>query len=283
MGRRPLVSIVIPTYNSARTLGRTLESIARQTYGNIEVIVVDKGSSDSTVDVARSFGARVLVVGASERSEQKNVGAREARGDYLYFVDSDFILEPGVVEEAVDKCEVEGYDAVLIHNTSDPTVSFWARVRKFERDFYMGDRLNVAVRFMRRDVFFSVGGFDEGLVAGEDYDLHNRIVRAGYRIGEIRSREIHIGEPRSLLEVARKHFYYGKTIGRFIAKNGRRGVAQLSPVRPSYLKQWRRFFDDPLVTVGFIVYQAVRYSSALAGLLAGGLEAGARRLRGANR
>ncbi len=282
MGGNPLVSIIIPTYNSAGTLRRTLDSIAGQTYDNIEVIVVDKGSSDSTVEIAESFGARVLLVRVRERSEQKNLGAREARGDYLYFVDSDFILEPRVVEEAVSKCELEGYDAVLIHNTSDPTISFWARVRKFERDFYIGDRLNVAVRFMRREVFFSVGGFDESLVAGEDYDLHNRIVEAGYRIGEILSREVHIGEPRTLLDVAKKHFYYGRTIGRFIAKNGRRGVAQISPVRPSYLRNWRRFLEDPVITIGFVVYQTVRYASAAAGLLGGRIEAGARRLRRAN-
>ncbi len=268
----PLVSIIIPTYNSASTLDRTLESIARQTYRNIEVIIVDKGSSDDTVSIAERWGARVLVVRAGERSEQKNAGARAARGEILYFVDSDFVLEPTVVEEAVRKIVVDGYDAVLIHNTSDPSVSFWARVRKFERDFYKGDSINVAARFMRREVFFSVGGFDEELVAGEDYDLHNRIVKAGYKIGSIEPVEVHIGEPRSLIEVARKHFYYGRTLARFIAKHGGRGVVQLSPVRPSYLRNWRRFARHPVLTLGFIVYQAVRYSSALAGLLWGGAE-----------
>ena len=97
-------------------------------------------------------------------------------------------------------------------------------------------------------------------------------MKAGYRIASIEPGEIHIGEPRSLLEVARKHFYYGRTLSRFIAKHGGRGIAQLSPVRPSYLRNWRRFVRHPVLTLGFIVYQAVRYSSALAGLVWGGAE-----------
>ncbi len=265
----PLVSVIIPTYNSEKTIGECLESIKNQTYKNIEIIVVDKGSTDRTVEIAKKYTDKVFVINAGERSEQLNFGIKRAKGKYIYRVDSDFILEPTVIEEAVNKCEKNEYDAVCIHNTSDPTISFWAKVRKLERDCYEDDELNVAARFIRKDVVESVGGFDEDLIAGEDYDLHNRLLNAGYKIGRISAKEIHVGEPKTLWEIIRKHYYYGKTLPRFIEKNKGKGIKQLSPIRPAYLRHWRKFVRHPILTLGFIVYQVTRYISAGAGYIVG--------------
>ncbi|ENN96229.1 glycosyl transferase family protein [Methanocaldococcus villosus KIN24-T80] len=265
----PLVSVVIPTYNSEKTIGICLESIKNQTYKNIEIIVVDKFSDDNTVKIAKKYTDKVFVINAKERSEQLNFGVKMAKGKYIYRVDSDFVLEPTVIEEAVKKCEEEGYDAVCIHNTSDPTISFWAKVRKLERDCYEDDKLNVAARFIRKDAFENVGGFDENLVAAEDYDLHNRLLRAGYKIGRIKSKEIHIGEPKSLWEIIKKHYYYGKTLPKFVEKNKGRGIKQLSPIRPAYLKHWKKFVKHPVLTLGFIIYQISRYGAAGIGYIVG--------------
>ena len=90
-----LVSIVIPAYNRERTLKRTIESVLRQTIRDIEVIVVDDASIDSTVAVARELARsdpRVrLIQGTSHRGAQgaRNLGARDAGGDSLGFFDSD--------------------------------------------------------------------------------------------------------------------------------------------------------------------------------------------------
>jgi glycosyltransferase involved in cell wall biosynthesis len=263
----PLVSIVIPTKNSANTLGITLESINNQTYRNYEIIVVDNYSTDDTIELARQY-TKSAYVEAPERTAQVNFGIRKARGKYIYEVGSDFVLEPDLIEEAVLKCELEGYAALTIHNTSDETISFWAKVRKFERDMYLDDELNVAVRFMRKDIFDKVGYFDESMVAAEDYDLHNRIVAAGYKIGRINAKETHIGEPKTLREIINKHYYYGTTIPAFLAKNPRKGMRQLSPFRPAYLRHWKAFFKHPILALGFLVYQVARYSSAIMGYVA---------------
>jgi glycosyltransferase involved in cell wall biosynthesis len=263
----PLVSIIIPTYNSEKTISRCLESIKNQSYKNIEVIVVDKFSKDRTVEIAKRFGAQVFLKGP-ERSSQVNFGVKKARGKYIYRVDSDFVLEPTVVEEAVRKCENENYDAICIHNTSDPTISFWSKIRKFERDFYKYDELNVAARFFRKEVFEAIGGYNESLIAGEDYDLHNRLLKNGFKIGRIiTAQEIHIGEPKSLWEVAKKHYYYGKSIEKFIEANPRIWTKQFSPIRPSFIKNWQEFMRNPTLTLGFIIYQIVRYFSAILGFL----------------
>jgi glycosyltransferase involved in cell wall biosynthesis len=83
MPEESLVSIVIPTFNSERTLSKCLESIKNQTYSNIEVIVVDKFSQDKTVEIASKFKVKVFTIIAKERNEQLNYGIRQAKGRYV--------------------------------------------------------------------------------------------------------------------------------------------------------------------------------------------------------
>ncbi len=265
---KPLVSVIVPTKNSAKTLERCLESIRKQTYPNMEIIVVDNYSTDETREIARKYADKVLMKG-NERSAQVNFGVKNSSGKYIYEVGSDFVLEPTVVEEAVELAERLELDGVLIHNTSDPSVSFWAKVRKLERDCYKDDPHHVAVRFLRRDFFERLGGFDERLVAGEDYDLHRRFLEAGGKLGMIKSEEVHIGEPKSLWEIAKKFYYYGKTLGK--AGVDRRAVKQLGPLRSSYLRHWKEFVRHPILTIGFLIYNVVKYGCALVGFVRGSL------------
>ncbi len=260
----PLVSVIIPTKNSSSTLARCLDSIMNQTYKNIEIIVVDNYSSDTTLDIANRYTNNIFTIGP-ERGAQINYGANHASGKYLYRVDSDFELDANIILEAVSTAELNNYAAILIHNTSDPIVSYWAKVRKFERDMYASDDLNVAVRFILREVFSSVGGFDPQLVSGEDYDLHNRIIQK-YDIGRICPKETHLREYKSIKEVVEKHYHYGKSINLFLKKNRSRGFKQLSPFRKAYLKHYREFLTHPCLTIGFIVYQVVRYGACAIGI-----------------
>lgn len=261
------MSVVIPTKNSAKTLVQCLESVKKQDYENIEIIVVDNHSTDNTVEIAKHYTNSVYTF-SPERSSQINYGVKCATGKYVYRVDSDFVLENGLISEAVSVSESNDYAAVLIHNASDPTVSYWAKVRKFERDMYDADDLNVAVRFIKRDVFLLVGGFDSRLVYGEDYDLHNRIIEK-YKIGRINAKELHLGEYKSIKEIAKVNYYYGKSAYLFLEKNRSRGIKQVNPIRLVYLKHYRNFLRHPKLSAGFIVYQVVRYSSGFIGLLVG--------------
>jgi len=266
MKDKPQVSVIIPTKNSERFLEKCLRSVRAQTYPNVEVIVVDNFSEDRTKLIAERYADSVLLKGP-ERSAQVNFGAVHARGKYVYRVDSDVVVESCVVEEAIEKCEVEGFDAVCVHNTSDPSVGFWARVRKLERDCYADDELNVAARFFRKEVFEKIGGFNENLIAAEDYDLHNRILKHGFKIGHVKSKEIHVGEPRNLLEVARKHYQYGKTVQRFLDMNSEKGIKQISPLRSAFIRNWKNFAKYPSLAFGFVLYQVVRYLAAGLGFL----------------
>ena len=257
----PLVSVIVPTKNSSDTIDLCLSSIINQTYKNIEIIVVDNYSTDTTITIALKYTKKIFTVGP-ERSVQMNFGAKMASGKYIYRVDSDFILDTDLIAEAVNTAESNNYGAIIIHNASDESVSFWSRVRKMERDMYVSDESKVAVRFIRKDVFTSVGGFDPLLFAAEDYDLHNRIIKE-FAVGRIKARELHKGEAKSLKEIAQKHYYYGKNTIYFLKKNKKRALIQLTPFKGIYLE----FFSHPVLGAGFITYQVVRYVSGFCGML----------------
>lgn len=224
----PIVSIVVPTYNSSRTLPRCLESVENQDYRPIELIIVDRHSIDSTRAIAEKYGATFLLKGP-ERSSQKNWGAKCARGEFLYFVDSDFILERRAVSKCVDL--YKSYDAVSTINYSLGR-SLWGKSIELKERFLAHDPTIQTVRFIRRSIFLRVGGFDESLVVGEDLDLYRRLQENNFRIGSASAIEWHVGEPETLRDIAKRSFYYGKVVKTYLNKRKGLAVRQLSPLKP---------------------------------------------------
>src|SRR5437667_12695969 len=100
----PVVSVIVPTFNSSENMRTCLESLKAQTYPDIEVIVVDNHSEDKTREIVRRFGIEPLIAGP-ERSSQVNLGVKRARGKYVYRVDSDFFVSKNVIKESVEHCE----------------------------------------------------------------------------------------------------------------------------------------------------------------------------------
>ena len=162
----------------------------------------------------------------------------------------------------------EGYDALALHNRSVGS-SVWAKVRYLERESYRNDSSIVAVRFMRRAVFETVGGFDEALVAGEDFDLHNRIVAAGFKWTHLDAIEDHIGEPINIREVWQKFYYYGRTIRRYQKKAGVRGKRQLGFFRPQFKQIQLQLIKNPKLFSAFWFYMFVKYAAGAAGVIRG--------------
>lgn len=260
-----LVSVVIPTKNSARYVGRCLESIRNQSYTPIEIIVVDNRSTDKTRDIARRFGASVYSAGP-ERAAQTNVGISHARGMYIYRVDSDFVVEKDVIAQAVQKCVREKLDGIAVHNISAPGLGFWSDVRNLERETYKNDSLVVGVRFFTQASWEKIGRYDDAII-WDDYDFHNRFVTAGFRWGRIRAKEYHLGEPKNIWDIMKKSFYYGREMVPYMRKHPQRALLQANPVRVSYVRHWRSFIAHPLLTLGFIIMQFVKYSAGMVGFV----------------
>lgn len=264
--KKPLVSVIIPAINSAKFIKDCLQSVRAQTYKNIEVIVVDRGSTDDTEKIAKKYADHVYVWGP-ERSAQLNFGAKKAKGKFLYRVDADFVLEPRVIEECVEKCEKEKLDGIAIHNTSAEGLGFWADVRKYERNSYIDDNLIVAVRFFTKEAWKTIGGFDETLYGPEDYDFHNKFVKTGFKWGRIRAIERHLGEPRSLADIWRKHYFYGQQMVKYFKKYPAIATKQLMPVRKSYFRHFMNFALRPTILFGLIVMTIVKFTAGGIGFL----------------
>ncbi|WP_353067107.1 glycosyltransferase family 2 protein [Arcanobacterium hippocoleae] len=115
---KPLVSIVVPVYNSANFLPDLFASLRTQTYHNLEIICVNDGSQDHSLDILQKYAAadsRIIVVDKHNTGAAKtrNVGMMVAAGKYLCFVDSDDFIEPDTISTLVQTAETHRADAVV--------------------------------------------------------------------------------------------------------------------------------------------------------------------------
>ena len=212
----PLVSVIIPTKNSARTLEKCLESIKNQSYQNIELIVVDNNSSDETKKIARKYTDKVFNFGP-ERSAQRNYGAKQASGEYLLIHDSDIYFNQDSVKECVDLTKKEECDAIILPEKSIG-IGFWAEVKAYERSFYVGNDYMEGARFFKKGIYEKLDGYDENLYAGEDWDLTIRIREAGYRISRTKLFLEHDEGNIDLLGSSRKKKYYASNFFEIYSK-----------------------------------------------------------------
>ncbi|MEY3360998.1 MAG: hypothetical protein RL531_717 [Actinomycetota bacterium] len=196
---RPLVSVVIPAYNAAGYLAPTIESVLAQTYRPIEVLVVDDGSSDDTVGIARAFGDPIRVIEQENRGPAgaRNTGFAAARGDIIALLDADDLWMPARLTACVDLLQSDptlGFvttDAYLIEEDTPTERRYYGDYQRYpfpargaqldeiaKRNFVF-----VSVVFDRR-LFDLVGArLDERLWGTEDYDLWTRFLLAGAEAG----------------------------------------------------------------------------------------------------
>lgn len=266
--KKPLVSVIVPCKNSEATLDICLRSIADQTYKNIEIIVVDNFSTDKTPEIAQKY-TKLFFTKGPERSAQANFGVKKAKGEYIYKVDSDFVLDKNVVSECVERA-AEGYDAVVVHNTPDVRVSWVAKIRKFEVDMYKYDLDHSSARFVRKDIYEKIGGFDSDVTAGEDYDFQNKLNRAGVKTGFVDAEALHLGEPKTMWKHLKKYYKYGADFVNYKSTATKEeSSTQLGFVRKVYLRNWKNFLRHPLLGSEFICYHTAKYAFGAAGFAVG--------------
>ena len=117
---QPLVSVIVPIYNAKNHIARCIESIRRQTYRNLEILLLNDGSQDVSLAVCRMFAKvdpRIILIDKANSgvSATRNLGMRRAHGVYFQFVDSDDTLQPYATELLVEKAVASGADMVIAH------------------------------------------------------------------------------------------------------------------------------------------------------------------------
>jgi len=266
--RHPLVSVIVPTFNNQLTVAACLESIRWQTYDHLEVIVVDNYSTDLTLAIAERYGDKVILHG-NERCEQSNFGVSISNGEFVLRMDADLVLDSSVIEECVETA-LSGCDAVEVHNSPDPQISWIARARRFEYDLLRGDARRISARFVKRDLYLAVGGLDPSLIAGEDYDFQNRLDHRGTKVGYIEAQAISISEPTSIVRMIRKHFRYGRQSVQFriVTDTGKTGQLDANSIlQKLYLRKWREYVEKPVSAVLFLVYFVIKVAAGSSGYL----------------
>lgn len=185
MNNKPLVSVIIPTFNRCHVIPRAINSVLNQKYKNIELIVIDDGSSDQTEKLMREefFANKYIKTDNNGVSAARNLGVNHANGKYIAFLDSDDEWMPKKVEKQVDF--LESGEHRWVHGEER-----WIRngVRVNQKKIHKksgGDIFNRSLHLclispstvmMEKNLFIESGGFDERFIVCEDFDLWLRLL-----------------------------------------------------------------------------------------------------------
>ncbi len=186
MSQQPLVSVIIPCYNHARFLAESVDSVKQQTYKNVEIIVVDDGSTDDTKVVSESLpGIRYIYQANRGLSAARNTGFQNSQGDYLVFLDADDYLYPDALRINAEYLQQNPAWA-FVSGWHDKVDEWKYPVEKDElsvitSDHYIhllqGNYIGMHAAVMYSRWVFDEYKFDTSLKACEDYDLYLRITR----------------------------------------------------------------------------------------------------------
>jgi len=185
---KPFVSIILPTYNRAYILSRSIDSVLNQTYDNFELIIVDDGSTDNTQEIVNSFDdIRIRYLQNEENkgvSSALNIGIRFSSGDFISFQGSDDIWKPNKLYKELEKFKTANNEVGIVYSRVCqiksnkkkyvPDSNVVKKEGSIHQDLLKGNFVN-GLSCIRRECFEKVGLFDENLHSLEDWELYLRI------------------------------------------------------------------------------------------------------------
>ncbi len=194
----PIISVLMAVYNGQDALARTVQSTLRQTCRQFEFVIVDDASTDSTLQVIRSFNDRRIAVHSNEtnvgQTRSLNVGLKLARGKYVARIDAgDFSLPARLSKQLKFMTRHPQYAAVgtaaVMVSPEGRRIGIARRPRKFRevllRMFYVSPLIHISAMMDRRTVL-KMGGYDEDFRIGADHELWSKLIREGHRVTSLR-------------------------------------------------------------------------------------------------
>jgi len=179
------VSIITATYNSASTIRGTLESVAKQTYSNIEHIIIDGISKDNTLDIVKEYPHVTKIISESDKGiyDAMNKGIQKCTGDIIAILNSDdFYASSTVVEDAVN--EMKRFDTDTLYgdleyvdkNDINKVVRKWKSKHYKNENWLNGWMLPHPTFFVKKEIYEKYGKFDLTLKSAADYELMLRFL-----------------------------------------------------------------------------------------------------------
>lgn len=261
----PVITVVIATYDCERTIEKCLLSIKKQTYLNIDIVVVDSLYYDKTKQekckkIIEKY-ARYYQDGP-ERSIQRNRGIKEAKGEYVLVIDQDMYLTKNVIKNCYEMFSSGNYIALTIPEISIG-VGYWTQCVAFERyiSTFLEEGMNECCRFFRKENALAIGGFDPTIVGVEDSDFHYRMKMRG-KIGKIKEFIYHDEGKTSFFGRIKKKYYYSKAFRMYLRRYPNIAAVQFFPIKKAYVKHFNLLLMHPFLTIGFIL---LRTGEVLAG------------------
>jgi cellulose synthase/poly-beta-1,6-N-acetylglucosamine synthase-like glycosyltransferase len=208
----PLLSFVIPAFNEEDLLPRTIWSI-RDLVSHVphEILVVDNDSTDGTRRIAAELGAQVIRQSGGTIGSLRNRGVEAARGEILVFLDADVIVTPEWADRLPESIGVLREGRVVTGARCNvPEDATWLERYWFASRGKKSTHVGSGHMLMTRQFFQEVGGFDESLATGEDYELSRRAVARGGQIAsDPRLRAVHLGFPRTVRAFLQRESWHG--------------------------------------------------------------------------
>jgi glycosyltransferase involved in cell wall biosynthesis len=187
----PKVSVVIASYNYGRFLPHAIDSAIAQTYGNVEVVLVDDGSTDETPEVIKPYSQKSLIkyvrIENSGQAVAKNTGIRNATGEFIAFLDADDMWDVSKLERqmlhftrenvGVVYCSANDIDTEGNFKPKDPITSRYSlpRTGNILKYLVLDNFIPFSSAVVRKTCFEKLGVFDESLKMGIDWDLWLRL------------------------------------------------------------------------------------------------------------
>jgi glycosyltransferase involved in cell wall biosynthesis len=264
------VSVIVPAKNNGATIEACLKSIAGQSYPKIElIVVVNTDSADGTLKIAKRYSKKVYSQG-TERLTTRNFGAAMARGRYLLFIDSDMVLDRNVVGDCVKAIEHQPRGVGVVIPEESFGQGFWARCKQLERSFYVGVDWIEAARFFRKDIFKQIGGYDEKMISGEDWDLAQRAEAMG-RIARVQSFIHHNEGAPSLWQVVSKKYYYARHFSGYMKdKSNTKKASKQTGILSRYGLFFSKpgvLFADPVLGLGMLLMKTLEFGFGAIGYI----------------
>jgi glycosyltransferase involved in cell wall biosynthesis len=216
----PLISVIVLTKNSSKTLDSCLDSVKNQSYSNVELVIVDSQSTDDTINIAQKYSAKII------KTDWKLLGARylgfdKSNGDYILYLDSDQLLYPDTIQCSV--AYVDSYDMLCLQEESYEAKSILQKLIDADRKlihsfpdlhvdpmrgamiprFYKRTLLDMVFKKIEPSKIHNVVFFDDSIIYYEAYSMSTKV-------GIVNKAIMHI-DTSSILDFCRKSYCYGNT------------------------------------------------------------------------